>query len=145
MCFQPITHDVIPNGRRWFVAAICLFSFFQSPNLSAHTDVTSREQFNRLMPGGLPDQLHYNSDRASLELRADDQTCPTSAHGFFELNVNSQGVVTRARDVSTSRSVPPKSIAVQWVKNILMQMHFRPLSLGSKATSVHTFATVVCQ
>ena len=144
MCFQPITHDVIPNGRRWFVAAICLFSFFQSPNLSAHTDVTSREQFNRLMPGSLPNELHYNPDRASLELRADDQNCPTSAHGFFELNINSRGEVTGARDVGRSRSIP-KSMTVQWVRNILMQIHFRPLRLGSKTTSVHTFASVVCQ
>jgi hypothetical protein len=145
MRFQPNTRNMIPNGRSWFVAIICLFLFLHSPDLSAHTDVTSREQFNRLMPGGLPDQLHYNPDRASLELRADNENCPTSAHGFFELNVNSQGVVTRARDVTTSRSSHPKSIAAQWVRNILMQMHFRPLRLGNKTTSVHTFATVDCQ
>jgi len=89
--------------------------------------------------------LHYNADRASLELSADDKNCPMSEHGFFELNINSQGEVTRARDVSISRSVHQRSIAINWVKNILMQIHFRPLKLGSKATSVHTFATVVCQ
>ena len=145
MRFQPNAQDGIPNGRRSVLAVLCLLSFLQSPDLFASTDVTSREQFSRLLPGGLPDQLHYNPDRASLELRADDENCPTSAHGFFELNVNSQGEVTRARDVSRSRSIHPKSIAVQWVRNILMQIHFKPLSLGSKTTSVHTFATVVCQ
>jgi hypothetical protein len=145
MRFQPDTHHVIPKGRRPVLAVLCLFSFLQSPDLFASTDVTSREQFSRLMPGGLPNQLHYNPDRASLELRADAQNCPTSAHGFFELNVNSQGEVTRAKDVSRSRSIHPKSIAVQWVRNILMQIHFKPLSLGNKTTSVHTFATVICQ
>jgi hypothetical protein len=93
----------------------------------------------------LPNQLHYNADRASLELRADGQNCPASAHGFFELNINSQGDVTQARDVSRSRSIHPNSMAAKWVRSILMQIHFRPLRLGSKTTSVHTFATVVCQ
>ena len=139
------TQGVIWHKRRFVLVIACLFLLLQSADLLAHTDVTSREQFNRLMPGGLPNQLHYNSDRASLELEADDQNCPASAHGFFELNVNSQGDVTRARDVSNSRSIHPRSIAVQWVKNILMQIHFKPLSLGSKTTSVHTFASVVCQ
>jgi hypothetical protein len=142
MRFQWKTDDTIPNGR--VICAICLFLFFRSSSLLASTDVTSQEQFNRLMPGGLPVQLHYNPDRASLELRADDQNCPTSAHGFFELNINSRGEVTGARDVGRSRSIP-KSMAVQWVRNILMQIHFRPLRLGSKTTSVHTFASVVCQ
>jgi hypothetical protein len=120
-------------------------AFLLSPLLLAHTDVTSQEQFNRLMPGGLPNQLHYNADRALLELRANDQNCPASVHGFFELNINSQGDVTQARDVSRSRSISPNSMAVKWVRSILMQIHFRPLRLGSKTTSVHTFATVVCQ
>jgi len=96
-------------------------------------------------PGGLPDNLHYNADRASLELIADNETCPTSAHGFFELNINSQGEVTRARDVSVSHSVNLKVMAVKRVKNLLMQIHFRPLRIGNKITSVHTYATVVCQ
>jgi hypothetical protein len=138
------THDVIPYSRLALIVT-CLFFFLRSSDLWAHTDVTSQEQFNRVMPGGLPDQLRYNPDRASLELRADDQNCPVSARGFFELNVNAHGEVTRAKDVSRSRSIHPKSMAVQWVKNILMQIRFRPLSLGSKTTSVHTFATVVCQ
>ena len=145
MRFQRKTGDMIPSGRGLVMGVICLLLFLQSPDLLAHTDVTSQEQFNRLMPGGLPNQLHYNPDRASLELRADDQNCPITAHGFFELNINSQGKVTRARDVSRSRPIHPKSMAVQWVRNILMQIHFRPLRLGSKTTSVHTFATVVCQ
>jgi hypothetical protein len=142
MHFQWKTDDIIPNGQ--VICAICLFLFFRSSSLLASTDVTSQEQFNRLLPGGLPVQLHYNPDRASLELRADDQNCPTSAHGFFELNINSRGEVTGARDVGRSRSIP-KSMTVQWVRNILMQIHFRPLRLGSKTTSVHTFASVVCQ
>lgn len=145
MRFQRNTHDALPHGRRSVMGICCLFLFLQSPELSAHTDVTSQEQFNRVMPGGLPNQLHYNPERASLELRADDQNCPVYARGFFELNVNAQGEVTRARDVSRSRSIHPKSIAVQWVRTILMQIRFRPLSLGGKSTSVHTFATVVCQ
>jgi hypothetical protein len=145
MRFQRSTDGAIPNIQRLVLDISCMFLFFQGPALLAHTDVTSQEQFNRVMPGGLPDQLHYNSDRASLELKADDQNCPVSARGFFELNVNSQGEVTRAKDVSRSRSIHPKSMAVQWVRNILMQIRFRPLSLGSKTTSVHTFATVVCQ
>jgi len=145
MRFQRNTHDVIPHCERLVLGVSCLFLFLQGPDVLAHTDVTSQEQFNRVMPGGLPDQLHYNPDRASLELRADDQNCPVSARAFFELNVNSQGEVTRAKDVSRSRSVHPKSMAPQWVRNILMQIRFKPLRLGSKTTSVHTFATVVCQ
>jgi len=133
------------NSRGIVMGIICLFLFLQSPSLLAYTDVTSQEEFNRLMPGGLPNQLRYDADRASLDLRADEQDCPISAHGFFELNINSLGEVTRARDVSRSRPIHPKSMAVQWVRNILMQIHFRPLRLGSKTTSVHTFATVVCQ
>ena len=144
MLFGPNTDEATTNGGRLVLGVICLL-FLQSPDLAAHTDVTSQEQFNRVAPGGLPNLLHYNSDRASLELRADDQNCPVSAHGFFELNINSQGNVTRAKDVSTARSVHPKNMAAQWVRNILMQIHFRPLSLGGKSTSVHTFATVVCQ
>jgi len=97
------------------------------------------------MPGGLPTSLRYNADRASLELRPDDKNCPVSAHGFFELNINSQGEVTRARNVSVSRSAGLQVMAVKWVRNLLLQIHFRPLMLGSKTTSVHTFATVVCQ
>ena len=138
------TRDVIPHNRL-VLGVTCLFFFLQSSDLWTHTDVTSQEQFNRVMPGGLPDRLRYNPDRASLELRADDQNCPVSARGFFELNVNAHGEVTRAKGVSRSRSIHPKSMAVRWVQNILMQMRFRPLSLGSKTTSVHTFATVVCR
>jgi len=113
--------------------------------LLADTDVTAREQFGRLMPGGLPNELHYNADRASLELTADDKNCPVYAHGFFELKINSQGEVTKARDVNTSQSVSLRTLTVGWVKNLLMQIHFHPLSLGGKTTSVHTFASVVCQ
>jgi hypothetical protein len=145
MRFQPKIGEIIPNGRSLVMSVVYLFLLLGSPCILAYTDVTSQEQFNRLMPGGLPNQLHYNSDRASLELRTDDRNCPISARGFFELNINSQGEVTRARDVSRSRSIRSESMAVQWVRNILMQIHFRPLRLGNKSTSVHTFATVVCQ
>jgi hypothetical protein len=48
------------------------------------------------MPGGLPTKLHYNPDRALLEVRADVQNCPLSARSFFELNVNSRGEVNGA-------------------------------------------------
>ena len=123
---------------------IFVFLFLLGAELFADTDVTSREQFGRLMPGGLPDKLHYNADRASLELRADEKNCPIFAHGFFELKINERGDVTMARDVSTSRSANLKVLTVTWVKNILMQIHFRPLRLGNKTTSVHTFTTVVC-
>lgn len=132
-------------GRGWFLGALCVCLFSPSTRLLAHADVTSQEQFNRLMPGGLPNKLYYNADRAWLELRADDQNCPMSEHGFFELNINSQGEVTRARDVSISRSVHQETIAANWVRHILMQIRFRPLRLGRKTTSVHTFATVICQ
>jgi len=124
---------------------ISLFFFLLATRLSADTDVTSREQFGRLLPGGLPNPLRYNEDRAWLELRTDDKNCPSSAHGFFELKINSQGEVTGARDVSTSRSVSPRALTIRWVRNILMQIRFRPLNRGGKTTSVHTFATVVCQ
>ena len=144
MPFQPGTREGKTNSRHLFLTLICLL-FMQSQVSWAHTDVTSQEQFNRVIPGGLPQELHYNADRASLELRADDQNCPFSAHGFFELSINPQGEVTRAKDVSRSRSVHTKSMAGQWVRNVLMQIHFRPLRLGGKSTSVHTFATVVCQ
>ena len=141
MRFQPDTYHEFPSSS--FVRVMC--AFLLSVPILAHTDVTSQEQFNRVMPGGLPIQFHYNADRASLELRADDQNCPASAHSFFELNINPQGDVTQARDVTRSRSIHPNSIAVKWVRSLLMQIHFRPLRLGSKTTSVHTFATVVCQ
>jgi len=124
---------------------IFVFLFFLGTGLLADTDVTSREQFSRLMPGGLPDKLHYNTDRASLELRADDSNCPIFAHGFFELKINEQGDVTSAKDVTISRSANLKGLTATWVRSILMQIHFRPLKLGSKTTSVHTFASVVCQ
>jgi hypothetical protein len=126
---------------RLLVCAGYFFLLFASTDLFAHTDVTSQEQFQRVLPGGLPNELRYNPDRASLELRADDQNCPVAARGFFELKVNAKGQVTGAKDISKSRS----SVAVQWVKNLLMQIRFRPLRLGDKTTSVHTFATVVCQ
>jgi hypothetical protein len=135
----------IPNSAGLVLRALCLFLFLQNHDLLAHTDVTSQEQFNRVVPGGLPRQLHYNPDRASLELQADEQDCPISTHSFFELSVNARGEVTRARDVTTSRSIHPKYMAVEWVKTLLMQIRFKPLRLGSKTTSVHTFATVVCQ
>ena len=140
MRFPPNAWHNYPN--RWVSIVMCALAL--CPWLLAHTDVTSQEQFNRVLPGGLPRQLRYNADRASLEL-TDDQNCPTSARGFFELNINSEGEVTRARDVSRSRSIHPRSMAVQWVKNLLMQIRFRPLSLGSRTTSVHTFASVICQ
>src|SRR5512141_1623656 len=110
--------------------------FLLGSGLFAETDVTSREQFGRLMPGGLPTMLHYNADRASLELAADDKNCPVYAHGFFELKINSQGEVTKARDLNTSQSANLKALTVDWVRNLLMQIRFRPLSLGGKATSV---------
>lgn len=116
-----------------------------SSSLVARTDVTSREQFNRVLPGGLPHQLEYNTDRASLEVRADDKNCPKSAQGFFELSINSHGNVTHAKDVGRSRSLRADSMAVKWVRNILMQIRFRPLRVGTKITSVHTFTTVVCR
>ena len=125
--------------------AIFVFLFLLGAGLLAETDVTSREQFGRLTPGGLPNELHYNADRASLELTADDKNCPVYAHGFFELKINSQGEVTKAKDLNTSQSASLKTLTVGWVKNLLMQIHFRPLSLGGKTTSVHTFASVVCQ
>lgn len=124
--------------------AIFVLVFLLGTGLFAETDVTSREQFGRLMPGGLPTMLRYNADRASLELPADEKNCPAYAHGFFELRINSQGEVTKAKDLNTSQSANLKVLTVGWVKNLLMQIHFRPLSLGGKITSVHTFATVVC-
>ena len=140
MRFPLNTCHEYPKRSVWIVICALLLG----PSLLAHTDVTSQEQFTRVLPGGLPKQLHYNADRASLEL-ADEQNCPTSAHGFFELNINSQGDVTQAKDVSRSRSVHPNRMAAKWVRSILMQIRFRPLRVGSKTTSVHTFATVVCQ
>jgi len=127
------------------VRASFVFLLLLGTGLFADTDITSREQFGRLIPGGLPNELHYNEDRAALELTADDQNCPVHAHGFFELKINSQGEVTKARDVSTSRSADLKALTVGWVRNLLMQIHFWPLSQGGKKTSVRTFASVVCQ
>ena len=127
------------------LSVVFLFLVCNVAGLFAETDVTAREQFGRVMPGGMPNNLHYNIDRASLELTADDKKCPIYSHGFFELRINSQGEVTKARDVSLSRSATLKTLTVGWVKDLLMQIRFRPLSLGSKTTSVHTFATVVCQ
>jgi hypothetical protein len=121
-----------------------LFSLL-AVRLCADTEVTSREQFGRLLPGGLPNPLHYNEDRAWLELRTDDKSCPSLVHGFFELKINSQGAVTGAQDVTVARSASSKTLAIKWIRSILMQIRFRPLSLGGKTTSVHTYATVVCQ
>jgi hypothetical protein len=132
------------DSGNYSVRANLVFFFFLSAGLFAESNVTSREQFGRLLPSGLPNSLRYNRDRASLELTPDDN-CPVSARGFFELNINSQGEVTRARGVYISRSVTAQVMAVNWVRNLLLQIHFRPLLLGSKTTSVHTFATVVCQ
>ncbi len=126
------------------VRAILVFLFLLGAELFAESDVTSREQFSRLLPSGLPNSLRYNADRALLELTPDGN-CPVSAQGFFELNINAQGAVTRAKDVSISRSVSTQVMAVKWVRNLLLQIHFRPLMLGNKTTSVHTFTTVVCQ
>ena len=125
--------------------AAVMFLFVLSTELLAATEVTSREQFSRLAPGGLPTAMHYNADRAWLELRADRENCPISAKGFFELNINSKGEVTKARDVRTSRTGNLKALAADVVRNLLTQIRFRPLSLGTRAASVHTFATVVCQ
>ena len=131
--------------RQFRYRAVCIGLVLISRGLCAESDVTSREQFDRLLPGGLPNNLHYNIDRVSLELTADDKNCPIHSHGFFELKINSRGEVTKARDVSLSQSANLKSLTAGWVRNLLMQIHFRPLSLGSKTTSVHTFTTVVCQ
>ena len=125
--------------------AVFVFLLLLGTGLFADTDVTSREQFSRLLPGGLPAELHYNADRAALELTADDKNCPAYAHGFFELKINAQGEVTKARDLNTSQSASLRALTVGWVKNLLMQIHFHPLNLGGKITSVHTFASVVCQ
>ena len=125
--------------------AAVMFWFVLSTELLAATEVTSREQFSRLAPGGLPTAMHYNADRAWLELRADRENCPSSAKGFFELNINSKGEVTKARDVRTSRTGNLRALAANVVRNLLTQIRFRPLSLGTRAASVHTFATVVCQ
>jgi hypothetical protein len=125
--------------------AALIFLFLAGAGLLAETEVTSREQFARLLPEGLPNELHYNADRAWLELPADDKNCPVYTHGFFELKINSQGEVTKARDVNISQSASLRALTVGWVRNLLMQIHFRPLSLGGKNTSVHTFTSVVCQ
>ena len=119
--------------------------FLLGAGLLAETDVTSREQFGRLMPAGLPNELHYNTDRAWLELPADDKNYPVYAHAFFELKINSEGEVTKARHVNISQSASLRALTIGWVRNLLMQIHFRPLSLGGKSTSVHTFTSVVCQ
>jgi hypothetical protein len=137
--------ELTRNCWRVVPGVICLGWFLLSTDLFAHTDVTSQEQFSRVIPGGLPNPLYYNTDRAWLEIRGDNQNCPVSAHGFFELNINSKGQVTRARDLNRSRSIRAAGIAAQWIRSILMQIQFKPLSLGSKTTSVHTFATVICQ
>lgn len=125
------------------LAIACVFS--AGIVLYAETDVTSREAFSRLSAGSLPSDLHYNSDRASLELRADDVNCPSAAHGFFELKINEQGQVTKARGISVSPSPQLKDLKSGWVRHLLMQIRFRPLSLGSKTASVHTFTSVVCR
>ena len=135
-----------PRPQRQFkYCAIFIGLVLIARGLCAESDVTSREQFDRLLPGGLPNNLHYNIDRVSLELTADDQNCPIHSRGFFELKINSRGDVTKARDVRLSQSAGLKTLTAGWVQNLLMQIHFRPLSLGNKTTSVHTFTTVVCQ
>lgn len=125
-------------------AALVFLVVFGS-GLFAATDVTSREQFGRLMPGGLPAAMHYNVDRAWLELHGDRQNCPASAKGFFELNISPRGEVVRVRDLNMSRTANLKVLAASWAKSLLAQIRFHPLSQGTKATAVHTFATVVCE
>jgi len=111
--------------------------FVKRASVGAHTDVTSQEQFNRVMPGGLPIQFHYNADRASLELRADDQNYPTSAHGFFELNINPQGDVTQARDVSRSRSIHTNSMAAKGAGGFTAKVEGASKTVGVVAGTLH--------
>jgi len=113
------------------LCSILVFIALLGGDALAATEVTSREQFGRLLPGSLPTAIHYNAERAWLELRVDHQNC--------------RGEVTKARVLSNSRTANLGSQASAWVKNILLKIRFRPLNVGAKATSVHTFTTVVCQ
>ena len=53
--------------------AALIFCFCSAQGSRRKTDVTFRDQFGRLMPAGLPNDLHYNTDRTWLELPADDK------------------------------------------------------------------------
>jgi len=73
-----------------------VFFFLLATGLLADTDVTSREQFGRLLPGGLPKSLHYNDDRAWLELRTDEKNCPSLAH-LADLDCMDRQVATNSQ------------------------------------------------
>jgi len=109
------------------------------------TSVNSQEQFQRLMPDGLPDNVRYNFDRAFLELAPDDQHCPAASRAFFSLRINQRGEVTRANGRILSLSAKLTSVGLKWAEGVLKQMRFSPLKYGDRAASVDMPVTVVCQ
>ena len=124
-----------------------LLSMMVSLPASGQTNVTSREQFMRLMPDGLPKGLNYNFDRAFLEVDRDHDrhNCPAASRAFFNLHVNKQGAVSKASGRILSLSAHLKGMVLAWAGDLLKQLRFAPLRYGSNPTSVNVAVTVVCQ
>jgi hypothetical protein len=124
---------------------IFLILLLSATVIRGQTNVTSQEQFRRLMPDGLPTNFHYNFDRAVLEVTSDEQNCPATSRAFFELHVSKQGEVTNVNGRAVSLSAKLKSVGLKWASALLKQIHFSPLSYGTKPASVNVPVTVVCR
>ena len=108
-------------------------------------NVNSQEQFRRLVPDGSPNPLHYNFDRAFLEVNPDEQYCPAASRAFFSLRINERGEVTKVSGRTLSLSAKLRSVTLKWAEGMLKEMRFRPLTYGNKPASVDMPVTVVCQ
>ena len=126
----------------WCLLLCSIISFERT---HAQTSVNSQEQFQRLMPGGLPSTLHYNFDRAYLEANPDSQNCPAASRAFFKLHINKRGEVTKASGHAISFSAMLRGVTLKWAGNLLKQIRFSPLTYGKQLAAVETPVTLVCQ
>jgi hypothetical protein len=116
------------------LASVCAFG---APS------VTSQEQFKRLKEGGLPKNLRYNFERAYLEVQSSGN-CPSHSRAFYFLHIGKEGDVETVRGHLVALSADLRSVALEWGKALLKQIHFRPLIYDNKPTSVDTALTMVC-
>ncbi|MEO8050741.1 MAG: hypothetical protein ABI833_10030 [Acidobacteriota bacterium] len=127
----------------WFTGIFALQTPFSA--VLAETSVNSQEQFRRLKPNGLPNQLNYNFDRAFLEVAADEQDCPAASRAFFNVHINERGEVTKASGRTLSLTARLEGVALKWAAELLKEMRFHPLKYGDKASSVEMPVTLVCE
>jgi hypothetical protein len=107
------------------------------------TEVTSKDQFQRLMPDGLPNELGFDDDSTLLAVPAAKANCKSAERGFFEFHVNQNGAVVSAKWKESSHG----SMATQaqaFVKKLLLRLRFKPLLVARKPVGVKSYATVVC-